>query len=93
MSSNPSVPGGTFDLPDGNYYIKSTVEGSDTALDVQWASKLNCANVWAYKYQKGNKNQQWKVTNLGSGYFSVVNVNTGKALDVAGCNLIPGTNV
>ncbi len=74
------APGGGI-VSGATYYI--TARHSGKALDVANVSTADGANVHQWSYVGGN-NQKWVVTSLGSGYYSIINVNSGKSLDVTG---------
>ena len=69
----PAVPAY---VPDGNYVITSALN-NNKALDVNAASKLSGANVQLWD-RNNSKAQVFKVTHLGDGQYSIVNVNSGK---------------
>jgi N-acetylmuramoyl-L-alanine amidase len=95
-STDATVPG-EDELPEGTYAIVSG-NGSHKALDVSGASKSNGANVQIYD-ENGTDAQHWKLTynrDKTSRYYGMarlVNVNSGKALDVYGAIAKSGTNV
>ena len=95
-STSATVPG-EDELPEGTYAIVSG-NGSHKALDVSGASKSNGANVQIYD-ENGTDAQHWKLTynrDKTSRYYGMarlVNVNSGKALDVYGAIAKSGTNV
>jgi hypothetical protein len=65
----------------GTYYIVN--EGSGLQLDVLgWSGKDGASVVqWT---NTSSQNQQWTVTNLGNGGWSIRAVHSGKALDLSG---------
>lgn len=65
---------------------------SNKSLDVNGSSTANGGAIIQWDYWGGN-NQQWKITNLGNGYFSIINRNSNKALDVNGSSTTSGANV
>jgi len=81
--------GSTGSLADGTYSIQNVNSGK--ALDVAGQSTDDGANVQQYSYW-GGENQQWNVTDTGSGY-RLENVNSGKVLDVSGQSTDDGANV
>lgn len=91
-----SVPG-EDKLPEGTYAIVSG-NGSHMALDVSAASKSNGANVQIYE-ENGTDAQHWRLTynrDKTSKYYGMVrlvNVNSGKALDVYSALDKSGANV
>ena len=95
-STDATVPGEDR-LPEGTYAIVSG-NGSHKALDVSGASKSNGANVQIYD-ENGTDAQHWKLTynrDKTSKYYGMarlVNVNSGKALDVYSAIAKSGTNV
>lgn len=78
-------------VPDGTYVILSA-KNRNTALDVQWGSMSNGANVWLYDVNN-TVAQQWKVTNNADGTLMLVNVKSNKALDIYCGGTASGTNV
>lgn len=94
--TDATVPGEDR-LPEGTYAIVSG-NGSHKALDVSGASKSNGANVQIYD-ENGTDAQHWKLTynrDKTSKYYGMarlVNVNSGKALDVYSAIAKSGTNV
>ena len=95
-SAAASVPG-EDKLPEGTYAIVSG-NGSHMALDVSAASKSNGANVQIYE-ENGTDAQHWHLTynrDKTSKYYGMVrlvNVNSGKALDVYSALAKSGANV
>lgn len=95
-STDATVPGEDR-LPEGTYAIVSG-NGSHKALDVSGASKSSGANVQIYD-ENGTDAQHWKLTynrDKTSKYYGMarlVNVNSGKALDVYSAIAKSGTNV
>ncbi len=95
-STSTTVPG-EDKLPEGTYAI---VSGNDShmALDVSSASKANGANVQIYT-ENGTDAQHWQLTynrDKTSKYYGMVrlvNVNSGKALDVYSALAKSGANV
>ena len=74
----------------GTYVIASSVNDS-YVLDVKGASVANGANVQLYKFN-GTTAQKFKFVYC-DGYYQIVNVRSGKALDVEDGNLTPAANV
>ncbi|MBO9727783.1 MAG: RICIN domain-containing protein [Chitinophaga sp.] len=75
--TNITQPAATFD---GNAWYKMISLLSGKAVDVYNSSTSNggTINQWAYW---GGNNQQWKMTDLGSGKFAITNRNSNKSLD------------
>lgn len=74
------------------YYQIGTLLDTFKLVDVSGAGKNNSTNVQLW--QKTSKAAQtWKVTYVGDGYYSIMDVNSGKYLDVAGGRKKTGTNV
>ncbi|HJA01653.1 MAG TPA: RICIN domain-containing protein, partial [Candidatus Collinsella stercoripullorum] len=69
-------------LPDGTYAVVAGV-GSRKVLDVASGSKSDGANVQIYA-SNATSAQRWRVSHDGDGYVTLVNVGSGKALDVYG---------
>ena len=74
----------------GTYRI--TPKFSGKSLDISGASTANGAALQQYTYW-GGSNQQFVITDVGSGYSNIVSVNSGKALDVAGSYTDNGTPI
>jgi N-acetylmuramoyl-L-alanine amidase len=95
-SADATVPGEDT-LPEGTYTIVSG-NGTHKALDVSGASTSNGANVQIYE-QNGTDAQHWRLTynrDRTSRYYGMarlVNVSSGKALDVYGALARSGANV
>lgn len=95
-SEDASVPG-EAKLPEGTYAIVSG-SGSHMALDVSAASKYDGANVQIYE-ENGTDAQHWRLTynrDKNSKYYGMVrlvNLNSGKVLDVYGALAKSGANV
>ena len=78
-------------VEDGTYAISSALN-RDLALDVQWGSVEEKANVWLYE-NNGSDAQRWRVTNEADGTLKIVNVASGKLLDLMWGGTSSGTNV
>lgn len=63
-----------------------------TRLDVKGGSAEDGANVQIYT-SNGTAAQQWELTYLGNGYYTIISKASGKALDVAGASTESGANV
>lgn len=79
-------------LEDGIYVIESA-NNLQQVLDVTAASSADGSNVQSY-VSNTTAAQQWRFTySSEQGYYSIVNVGSGKALDVAGASMSDGANV
>lgn len=78
-------------IPDGRYHVLSGVETSK-GLDVYQGGTANLSNVQLYKNNR-SVNQTFDITYLGSGYYKIIDVNSGKSLDVQGNNPVKSANV
>jgi hypothetical protein len=87
----PSDGSDSNDIVSGEAYVLRSVN-SGKALDVEFASTEDGANVQQYGYA-GGENQQWVVTDLDNGYYKLEAVHSGKALDVEGASTSDGANV
>lgn len=93
--SNPSAPLSANEDPElklahhtmcprnGVYYILHNHAGHNSflALDVRAASLKDHAPIQQFPLHRG-PNQQWRVTKLANGFCTIVNVHSGKALDI-----------
>jgi mannan endo-1,4-beta-mannosidase len=66
-------------IPDGTYYINNQASG--LVLDVSGSSTANGGLIDQWSLNGGG-NQKWQLTNLGSNYVKLINVNSGLALEV-----------
>lgn len=78
-------------IEDGYYQI-STALNSSKVLDIASASKEDRANVQIWK-NEGLRQQKFKITYLGNGYYKIFNCKSAKALDVAYGEKRAGANV
>ncbi len=74
----------------GAYVIRSAVN-ENYVIDINGGSDSNGTNVQLYK-SNGTSAQKFRFVYCG-GYYQIVNVKSGKALDVEDGNLVPTTNV
>ena len=78
-------------IPDGRYHVLSGVETSK-GLDVYQGGTANLSNVQLYKNNR-SVNQTFDITYLGSGYYKIIDLNSGKSLDVQGNSPVKSANV
>ena len=78
-------------LPSGVYCIANAAN-ANFQLDVNDASTASGANVQIWRAHDGN-NQKWIFWNMGNGYYTIENLNSGKYLDVPYGNSASGTNI
>ncbi|MDO4804254.1 MAG: RICIN domain-containing protein [Lachnospiraceae bacterium] len=76
---------------DGTYAVRASKDKT-FALNIASSSKAEGANVNLYKYSNVNA-KKFKVIYSGSGYYRLVNVNSGLVLTVKGNTKADGTNV
>jgi hypothetical protein len=88
-STSITIPMGSFN---STAWYRMVCRQSNKALDVNGSSTTNGGDIIQWDYSGGN-NQQWKITSLGNGYFSIINRNSNKALDVNGSSTTGGTNI
>jgi endoglucanase len=76
---------------EGNYFIKHHHAGfsSFLTLDVPGGSLADNILIQQFGWH-GGPNQQWRLTNVGDGYFTIVSVHSNRALDVPGGFAISG---
>jgi len=79
-------------ISDGTYTLTPAC-ATGSSLDVVGNLKSKEANVHIWQTIDGLKSQQWKVTKADGDYYTIVNENSGKALDVSGGKTKSGTNV
>ena len=78
-------------IPNGRYHILSGVETSK-GLDVYQGGTSNLTNVQLYKNNR-SVNQTFDITYLGSGYYKIIDINSGKSLDVQSNSPVKSANV
>ena len=78
-------------INDGIYSIK-TVLNEKYVLDVNQASKSDCANIQLFEYVEENQ-QKFYVKYIGGGNYTLTSIHSGKVLDVANAGTTSGTNV
>jgi len=85
---------GPTTIPDGTYAILAKTTGD--ALDCYGYGTTNGTIIQLWPYG-GSPNQQWKIHNLGNGYYSIRTYDTafpggvGRSLDANGCSGADGT--
>lgn len=96
LESTNSINGQANDntLINGTYAITSAADKTK-AVDVNNTGVVNGTNIHLYMQWGGktNRAQQWTITRLVNGNYTVVNPNSNKALDVAGGITTDRTNV
>jgi endoglucanase len=65
---------------------------SGLALDVNGSSTVSGEGILQW-YQNGGNNQQWMITDTGSGYYKVTNRNSSLALDINAASTADGAGV
>lgn len=77
-------------VSDGKYSFISRHSGK--AIEVEFASPDNGANIAQYDYF-GGLHQQWYVISHGDGRYSLINSGTLKSMDVWESSMDPGANI
>lgn len=72
----------TVSIPDGNYFINSFAKDS-SGIDMPGASTAAGARPQLYQ-ANGSQAQQYRFIRQANGSYVILNVNSGKALDVSG---------
>lgn len=78
-------------IKDGIYTIQSALN-EKYVLDISAASKADGGNIQLWS-NADVEQQRFKVKYLGSGYYSIISVHSGKAVDVSGSAKVNSTNV
>lgn len=78
-------------IQDGIYAIQTAIN-EEYVLDVNQASKSNCANIQLFKNVEENQ-QKFYVKYIGNGYYTLTSIHSGKVLDVANAGKTAGTNI
>ena len=74
----------------GDYYILSGI--NNQAIDVYGGGTANGTNVWIYPHSANNQAQIWRITKQND-YYTIINPNSGKALDVNNGAITSNSNV
>ncbi len=80
-----------YGIQDGTYFIKVFADNS-FVISVKGASNKDGANIIIYK-NENHDNQKFNIKYLGNGLYQILNVNSGKSLDVENGGQVKGTNV
>lgn len=78
-------------VEDGTYIIKTKVNGT-SAMDVTDGSSANLANIQLWE-ATGSAVQGFEIDYVENGYYKIINVNSGKSLDVKDISREPGANL
>ena len=78
-------------IANGTYVFRSALN-KKYVLDVVNGSKASGANVQLFKYN-GSKAQYFRVVYVGYGYYKIINLRSGKAIDVNGKKCSNFTNI
>lgn len=82
------------DIKDGQIYYISNVADQTKVIDVNYSGTSNGTNVHLYqKWGTNNKAQQWIIRKDNNGYFTFINPNSNKALDIASGFIHDRTNI
>lgn len=76
-----------------NYYRLRSVSSSDNkVMDVRSGTKNNgeAIQLWS---DLSNNAQKFRLIKLSNGYWSIINVNSGKAVEVAGASTTDGAKL
>ena len=94
LKVNPEVLPGEIidDLADGAYSIIAGSENGRYVLSVDGSSQANGANIQLSE-KSDSSNQRFYFKSDGNGFYTIMAGNSGKYLDAAAGNLVPGTNV
>ena len=77
-----------------NTYFISSAQNKNFVVDVSAASVEDKGNVQLWYTIGTAKNQMWKISDTdGDGYYTIISLNSGKALDAADGGTTDGTNV
>lgn len=80
-----------YSVQDGTYYVQAAAN-KNLVISIKDASKDNGANVILYT-NENHDNQKFNIRYLGNGFYQILNINSGKSLDVENSGQTNGTNV
>ena len=78
-------------INNGTYVIQSTIV-TPMVLDISGGSKSSGGNAQIYR-SNGTSAQKFTISYIGSGYYTITNVNSGLKLDVSAGSTANGANV
>lgn len=79
-------------IADGIYVIETAVSDSHV-VDVAGGSQTDGTSVQIYEYN-GTNAQRWRIVyDKSTGYYSIINIGSGKPLDIAGASVKNGASV
>lgn len=90
LAVNPDIPAGTRVIEDGCYTIGLSAD-STKVLDIYDGGTSSGANVWTYA-SNSSMAQKFQFT-YSEGFYTIMNVGSGLALDAEGAGIMPKTNV
>ena len=77
-----------------NTYFIASVMNKNYVVDISAASTENNANAQLWFTIGTEKNQMWQISDPdGDGYYTIISLNSGKALEAAAAGTTDGTNV
>jgi hypothetical protein len=79
-----------LDPQTGGSYQLTPMHATDKCLDVPGASTANGVQAQLYT-ANGTNAQKWTITALGNGFYKIINVNSGKALEDYGFGTANGS--
>ena len=77
-----ATPPATTNLPEGIYLVKAVHSGK--CMQVIGARLVIGVNTEQWNCDAAAKHQQWRFVAVGNGYYKIININSGKVLDVWG---------
>jgi glucosylceramidase len=89
-----TVPGATAlsSTPTAGHVFKIISRGTDKPFGISGGSTADAAKAVQFT-DDGDLDQQWRLVSAGSGYFNIVNVKSGKALDDPSGSTVNGTQM
>jgi hypothetical protein len=87
----PEPPRRTLSIDPNAWYVIRNV-GSDKVMDVSNAGCCNGAWIHQWTYE-GQTNQQWRIVDVGGGYYKIVARHSGRVLDVESASPYSGARL
>ena len=91
LSTNPNVAT-SDEVAEGSYVLIVGTESGKQVIDIASGSRSDGSNAQIYQ-NNSTLAQRFYLKADGKGYYTITSLNSGKVLDVAGGNLVAGTNV